>query len=188
MVRDVSERKEAESRLRISEEKYRSIFENAIEGIFRAHRRAHPDGESRPRAHARVRFSPGPDQRLHRHGKATYVNPRDRETFKRLLADKGAIEGFEAEVRRKDGGKLWVSINAHLVRDEGGGILHYEGTMENITERKKAEEELRVKSINLEEVNAALRVLLKQREQDKNEMEERMASNVESSSCLTWRG
>lgn len=180
MVRDVSERKEAERKLRISEEKYRSIFENAIEGIFQST----PEGSivtANP-ALARMHGYDAPRDLTNAFtdmARQLYVNPRDRETFKTLLAEKGAVEGFEAEVRRRDGGKLWVSINAHVVRDEDGSILHYEGTMENITERKKAEEELRVKSLNLEEVNAALRVLLKQREQDKNEMEERMASNVE---------
>jgi PAS domain S-box-containing protein len=72
-----------------------------------------------------------------------YVNPEDRQRIKRLYEDPGVVKGFEAQFRRKDGGVIWVSITARSVRDEGGNLLHYEGIIEDITERKQAEKALR---------------------------------------------
>lgn len=298
IVRDVSERKEAESRLRISEEKYRSIFENAIEGIFRTT----PAG--------RVILANTTFAKMYGYdsaeelvlsatdiGRDLYVNPDDRQRFKIMCEKQGSVEGFEEQVYRKDRSKAWVSLNARTIRYAEGNTLYYEGTIEDITprkemeialrisedryrtfidstsdgvflkdnklryvivnkslriffkksekeiigktdfelrppedakkaaradrkslkassiviseetlgdrvyeigrfavllgdkrgiggfvrditERKTAEEELRTKSLNLMEVNAALRVLLKQREQDKSEMEDKIFGNV----------
>ena len=299
IIRDISERKEAENRLRESEEKYRSIFENAIEGIFRTT----PAGKVilANTTFARMYGFRGPRELVESYtdiGKELYVNPQDRNRFKNLCETHGSVEGFEEQVYRKDGSKAWVSLNARTVRDEQGNTLYYEGTIEDITprkamenalrasderyrtfmdsssdgvflkdenlryvivnrllrsffrkteeeiigrtdmelrptkdaekatkadlkslkspsivvseetignriyetrrfavtladrkrgiggflrditERKRTEEELRVKSLNLEEVNAALRILLKQRDQDKNEMEDKIMNNV----------
>jgi PAS domain S-box-containing protein len=59
------------------------------------------------------------------------------------MEEKGIVEGFEAEVIRKDGTKFWISINGRAVRDGNGRIIYYEGTNIDITQRKKAEEALR---------------------------------------------
>jgi PAS domain S-box-containing protein len=299
MVRDVSERREAENKLRVSEEKYRSIFENAIEGIFQTT----PGGKviTANSTFANMYGYDSPQEMINSItdiGKEFYVNPRDRERFKGICEKQGSVEGFEEQVYRKDRKKAWVSINARTVRDENGKTLYYEGTIEDITQRKemevalraseeryrtfidstsdgvflkdqqlqyaivnkqlrtffkkdereilgktdfewrpredaemakradakslkstsivvseetvsdrvyeirrfavnlgekskgvggfirditarkKTEEELKTKSLNLEEVNAALRVLLKQRDQDKSEMEDKILSNV----------
>jgi len=299
IVRDVSERREVENKLRVSEEKYRSIFENAIEGIFQTT----PEGRviTANSTFANMYGYDSPQEMINSItdiGKEFYVNPRDRERFKSICEMQGSVEGFEEQVYRKDRKKAWVSINARIVRDENGKTLYYEGTIEDITQRKemevalraseeryrtfidsttdgvflkdqqlryvivnkmfrrffnkneneivgktdlefrpgkdaeesrqadlkslrsssiviseeeigdkiyeirrfavnlaektkgvggfirditarkKTEEELKTKSLNLEEVNAALRVLLKQRDQDKNEMEDKILSNV----------
>jgi PAS domain S-box-containing protein len=299
IVRDISERKEAENKLRLSEEKYRSIFENAIGGIFQTT----PAGKviTANTTFARMYGFRSAQELVESYtdiGKELYVNPQDRERFKNLCETHGSVEGFEEQVYRKNGSKVWVSINARTVRDEYGNTLYYEGTIEDITprkmmetalrasderyrtfidsssdgvflkdenfryiivnkllrsffkkseeeivgrtdtelrpagdadkarkadlkslksssiviseetigariyetrrfavtlggkkrgiggflrditQRKRSEEELRVKSLNLEEVNTALRILLKQRDQDKNEMEEKIMSNV----------
>jgi len=53
------------------------------------------------------------------------------------------VRGFENEIYRKDGRKIWISVNAHIVRDADGKALYYEGTSQDVTERKRAEEALK---------------------------------------------
>ncbi len=302
IIRDTSDRRETEKNLIVSEEKYRTLFENAIEGIFQTT----PEGKCITANPALARmhgydsaedfvtaFSCG-DRSL----KEIYVNPEDRVRWTRLCDEKGSMRGFEAQVYRKDKGKIWVIMNARAVKDEQGNTIRYDGTMaditrrkeveaalkaseeryrtfidstsdavflkddqlryiivnrllrnffqkeeyeiigkrdselrtkeaaikarkadlkslnsssivvfeefvnnrvyeirrfpvkleenrvgvggfiRDITKRKRAEEEVKIKTLNLEEVNAALKVLLKQRDQDKSEMEDKILSNV----------
>ena len=68
-----------------------------------------------------------------------YVRRQDREVFRRLISERGVVENFEHETRRKDGSTFWVSVSARAVRDEGGRILYYEGSHIDIDARKKAE-------------------------------------------------
>ena len=132
-----------ESSLRESEAKYRTIFENAIEGIFQST----PGG---------IIISANPAL-VHIHGYDTpeelmsaisdietqlYVNPERRKEYIRLLDEKGRIENFESEMYKKDGSRIWTSMNVRAVRDNTGNILYFEGTMEDITERKRSEENL----------------------------------------------
>jgi PAS domain S-box-containing protein len=72
-----------------------------------------------------------------------YVDPAERDEFKRLLEQYGSVDGFEHQTVRKDGSKIWISVNAHAVRDDTGKIIYYEGTAQDISERKLAEEALR---------------------------------------------
>jgi PAS domain S-box-containing protein len=76
-----------------------------------------------------------------------YVNPEDREIFKGILSREGVVEKFEVQFRKtptsESGEIIWVSINAHIVKDTQGNISCYQGTIEDITERKQAEEKLR---------------------------------------------
>jgi PAS domain S-box-containing protein len=142
-IRDITERKQAEHALRESEQKYRNIIENAVEGIFQAT----PDGRylSVNPSFARMCGFSSPEEMI---GEITdiahqlYVNPEDRTRIKKLYDDPGFAKAFEAQFRRKDGGLIWVSITARSVRDESGALLHYEGTIEDITERKRAEIEV----------------------------------------------
>ncbi len=146
-LREASERKarrDAEEALRQSEEKYRTIFENAIEGIFQST----PDGhyvKVNP-ALARMFGYGSPEEMMTGVtdiGHQIYVDPEDRVRFQRLIEEQGLVEGFQAEERRRDGDKIWVSVNAHTVRDGSGAILYYEGTMEDITAQKRNEQALK---------------------------------------------
>lgn len=134
---DITGRREAE-------EKYRSIFENAVEGIFQST----VDGQfltANP-AMARMFGYESPEELLEAISSIRdqlYVDPERREEFYRLAFRDGFVSGFEIHLRRKDGSPLWVSANARAVYDAGGEISGYEGTVENITERKRAEEALR---------------------------------------------
>lgn len=143
IIRNVTERKLAEKALRESEEKYRSIFENSVEGIFQAM----PGGRlinANPTL-ARMFGYGSPEEMITSSswaGGKQFVVLQDSTKFSELIGQYGVLRGFETQVYRKDKNRIWVSINARLVRDKEGGILCYEGTIENITDRKRAEEAL----------------------------------------------
>jgi PAS domain S-box-containing protein len=71
-----------------------------------------------------------------------YVDPAQREEFKRRLEKDEVVRGFEHQVFRKDCSKIWISVNAHAVKDQDGSVKYYEGTVRDITERKRAEQRL----------------------------------------------
>ncbi|HET6976361.1 MAG TPA: PAS domain S-box protein [Pyrinomonadaceae bacterium] len=129
---------------RAAERKYRQIFENAGEGIFQST----PEGgylTANP-ALARMHGFSSPEELIQSCrdiSREIYVDPARRDEFKRLLEVHGFVRGFEHETFRKDGQRVWVSVNAHAVRDEAGQIMYYEGTAQDITERKRAEQSLR---------------------------------------------
>ncbi|WP_199301099.1 bifunctional diguanylate cyclase/phosphodiesterase [Trichocoleus sp. FACHB-90] len=141
---DITERKQAEEALRQAEAKYRSIFENAIEGIFQTTSQgcyisANP-------ALARIYGYESPAQlmaRLTDIEHQLYLDPNRRAYFVRLLQENDAVSGFESAVYRKDGSVIWISENARAVRDREGRLLYYEGTVEDVTERKRVKEQLR---------------------------------------------
>lgn len=136
--RDVTKRKQTEESLRQSQERYRSIFENATEGIFRTT----PEGRiliANP-ALARMFGYQSPQEMMSSVtdvGRQIYVSPERRVEMKRLLLEQGSVQEFEEENYRKDGSIIGVRLNAHVVRDAGGAILYIEGTIQDITERKR---------------------------------------------------
>jgi len=140
---DITERKQSEEILRELGEKYRNIFENAIEGIFQIM----PGGRyiSANPALARI-YGYESARELITHltdfARQFYVEPDRRAEFIRLVQEHGTVSGFESQVYRKDGCVIWISEDVHSVRDKNGTLLYYEGTVEDITERKRAEEEL----------------------------------------------
>jgi PAS domain S-box-containing protein len=144
IVRDITERKKVERALQASEEKYRTIFEHSIEGIFQST----PDGRhlSANPAMAKMFGYGSPEDMMQATtdiGTQIYVNPEEREVFKRIVEEQGFVENFESEQHRKDGSTFWVSTNARVVRSPDGTILCYEGTVIDITLRKSTEEALR---------------------------------------------
>src|SRR5215216_5205432 len=72
-----------------------------------------------------------------------YVDPARRAEFTRRMRQDGRVYEFEIQFYRKDGSAIWTSTNARAVRNGSGEIVGYEGTIEDITERKRAEEDLR---------------------------------------------
>jgi PAS domain S-box-containing protein len=145
MYEDITERRRAEQAQREAEERFRSLFENATEGIFQTT----TDGRylSVNPALARMCGFASPSEMISTVqdlGKELYADPNVREVFKQLIEKYGSVKDFEYEVRRKDGVKIWISENAHVVRNPDGEILSYEGTIEDITARKRAELERQV--------------------------------------------
>lgn len=139
-AQDVTERKHAEEALQKAEQKYRAIFENAIEGIFQTT----PEGTyvSVNPALARMYGYDSPEELMAVGdiGAQVYVDPERRKEFKRQIEAQGFVELFEYEVYRKDGRRIWLSENARAVRNENGEIIYYEGTVEDITEQKRVKE------------------------------------------------
>jgi PAS domain S-box-containing protein len=142
---DISERKRVEEALRASETKYRDIFENATEGIYRVT----PEGSrfltANPAA-ARILGYESPEELISTItdlATQIYAYPEDREEALRLMTGQGFLKNFDVRCRHKDGSTVWCSFSARVVRDEQGNILYHEGTSQDITDRKKAEEALR---------------------------------------------
>jgi PAS domain S-box-containing protein len=141
---DITYRKRVEEALRLSEERYRSIFENAVEGMFQTT----PDGKYAAvnPALARMYGYDSPEDLIagiSNIATEVYVDPGRRDEFVRLMQEQEEISGFEALVYRKDGRFIWISESVRAVRDSSGVLVGYEGTVEHITERKLAEERLR---------------------------------------------
>jgi PAS domain S-box-containing protein len=137
-------RRQAEQSLRQAEEKYRSIFENAVEGIFQIT----PAGRLITVNPALVRMLGYPSAQALLEHLSDRGQPLDgdvfwRAEFIRHMVQHGAVSGFEVQLYRHDGSALWTSINARAVYDAGGGLRYYEGSIEDITERRRAEEALR---------------------------------------------
>ena len=148
---DITERQQTEAALRQAEVKYRSIFENAVEGIFQTT----PDGYylSANPALARIYGYESPEALVANITSVQhqlYVDSERRAEFIRLLHQNDAVIGFESQIYRTDGRITWISENARAVRDENGNLLYYEGTVEDITERKQAEEALQRANEQLE--------------------------------------
>jgi len=150
---DITKRKRAEELLKEAEENYRSIFENAVEGIFQIT----PQGQfivTNPALEKMLGY--GSTEELTatlkdaRH--QLYVQPARRLEFMRILEKKGVAYGFECDLYKKDRSTTRVSMNARAVRDTDGSMLYYEGTVVDTTEQKKAEDELR----RLNEFNTAI--------------------------------
>lgn len=135
----------AEKALQEAEEKYRSIFENAVEGIFQTTFEGHY--LSANPALARIYGYDSPldlFSNLHNIAQQLYVEPQRRAEFIQLIQAQGEVTTFESQVYRKDGSVIWISENARAVRDEWGKLLYYEGIVQDITARKQAEIALRI--------------------------------------------
>ncbi len=135
--------KETQDGLRLSEENYRSIFENALEGIARTSF----DGRllSANPAFARMLGYASPEAMIAEPTdvrEQLWVNPHARDAVLSTLLRDGAIVGAEAELSRRDGGRIWVSFSSRMARDGAGEPVFIETFLTEITERKRAEEAL----------------------------------------------
>ena len=133
---------ERTAELRRAEEKYRSLFQNAVEGIFQTT----PDGRYlivNP-AMARILGYETPEQFMTSITDLEieiYLDSDRRAEFRQLIQENQVVSGFESQVRRRDGSVIWISENTGTFRDARGQLLGYEGMVQDITERKQAEVE-----------------------------------------------
>jgi PAS domain S-box-containing protein len=141
IIRDISQRKEAEAALQQSEEKYRAIFNQAVEGIYQAT----PAGVFL-NANAALSHLLGYDspevlmETVKDIGRQLYVEPTKREEFCRLLEHQDVITDFESQVYRADKTPIWISENARVIRNAEGGVQWYQGFLVDISGRKQTEE------------------------------------------------
>ena len=139
--------------LRQAEAKYRSIFENALDGIFQST----PAGrflDANPAMALMLGYqSPGElIAQITNIGRQLYLQPQQRQDIVRLLEERGYLEGLETQLYRKDGSVIWALVNARIVRDNTNRPLYYEGMVEDITGRKKTEQELHKYREHLEQL------------------------------------
>jgi len=144
---DITEQKFLDRIITRAENQYRGIFENAVEGIFQCT----SDGQfivANP-ACARILGYASPEELITSHsGARFFADPSRQAEFHLLLKTKGMVQGFEHEVYRKDESKIWVSENARVFSDDSGTMFFYEGTMEDITEKKRSEEKIKFLSFH----------------------------------------
>lgn len=138
-----AERTLATSALASSEENYRTMFEEAIVGIFQSTM----DGKVLNVNPAMARMygyeSPGDlIESIDDIESQLYVDPEQFREFRRLMKENGGAQSFECQMYRKDGGKMWISANAHAVLHEGK-VVRIDGSFQDVTERKSLEAQLR---------------------------------------------
>src|SRR5919199_368373 len=143
MLANALERKRAEIALLQEKSSYRSIFENAVEGIFQTT----PSGRylRANRALAEIYGYESSAQMLAEItdiNRPLYVDPQRRAEFIAQLDAVRQVSKFESQVYRRDGSTIWISENARTICDESGSVLYYEGTVQDITAGKLAESAL----------------------------------------------
>ncbi len=138
---DITAQKAAEQQLRLAEAEYRSLYENVPIGIYRST----PDGTQariNPYLFRLNGFESEADQlaAIQDIGAEWYVDPQRRAQFVAAIERDGEVTNFESEIRRYATGEhLWVSENARALRDRDGNIVQYEGSVIDITDRKRIE-------------------------------------------------
>jgi PAS domain S-box-containing protein len=139
---DITERKKTEATLIQSEERYRNIFNRAVEGIFQSTLDGHYITVNPAFAHMLGYDSPEELMSMVTDiANQIYLHPEERKQRVNGIARSIGLQGIETQYRKKDGTPMWVFVNARPVKDKNGAIVGAEGTMVDITERKEAEAE-----------------------------------------------
>ncbi len=141
---EIQDKQRVQEFLRQAEEKYRSIFERATEGIFQAtHEGRYITANP---ALASILGYSSPEELMNEItniGQELYVEPNRRDDLAVLMNRYGTLSDFQSQVRQKDGQTIWIAENISTVKDENGNLLYYEGIVTDITDRRKSEVALR---------------------------------------------
>ena len=138
---NVTERRRAQEALSSSEAKYRSLFENVPVGVYRTS----PDGkvlEANPALAQMLGYADSPSI-LKIRTDEIYVDSEKRREWLEAMNRQGLVRDFETQARRRDGQIIWLRDTARAIKDADGRVAYYEGVLEDITERKVLEEQLR---------------------------------------------
>jgi len=130
--------KQAEEVLREAKDRLESLFEGIPVGLYRST----PEGKRLDANQTLLKMARCSNRKAFLKGNIVddYMNPKDRKKWQAQMELKGVVRGFEVQCRRQDGTVLWIRDSARIVRDSEGQVLYYEGAVEDITERKRAEE------------------------------------------------
>jgi PAS domain S-box-containing protein len=142
IIEDITDQKEAEEALRSSEAKYRGLFENVLEGIYQTS----PDGQiisANPALVTMLGYESETELHNAHSARDLYADPNQRESILKRLEKEGELRNAELVLKHKDGHYITVLENVRAVRDKKGSVQYYEGTLTNISERKRAEEKLK---------------------------------------------
>ena len=153
--RDITKRKLAEAAVLASEARFRALFDHVIEGVYQST----PDGKLitvNPAFVAMFEYGSAEDMLGINIGSALYANPSDRLTMVRLFQGGGEVRAAEVRLLKKSGKEMVVLENARAVRGEAGEILYYEGTVSDITDRKRAENMLILQAAEMDQTNKRL--------------------------------
>ncbi|MEM7350806.1 MAG: EAL domain-containing protein [Acidobacteriota bacterium] len=141
VIRDITQRKRTEAALRESERRYRDLFEGVPVGVYQIS----PKGELLHFNHVMSELlgTPSRERLLGLDTGTLYVDPEDRAAWKTMMQFEGRVDDFETEIQRLDGSKIWVRSQARAIQDAKGRVTGYEAVVEDITDRKRAEDALR---------------------------------------------
>ncbi len=144
VVNDLTEQVASAAALREAEDKYRTIFENALDGIYQSL----PDGrilDVNPAMAAMFGYD-SPAAMVGEvldAAKYMYERPEDRAPFVEALKNNEQVTRFQARMKKRSGELLWVELSARAVRDADGNVRYFEGICLDITDRKVTEQDLR---------------------------------------------
>ena len=139
---DITARQKAEEELRESEERFRSIYENSTIGLYRTS----PDGRiilANPTLVRKLGYTSFEELERRNLEREGFEPSYERSQFVKQVEMNGGVNGLEAAWTRRDGSIIHVRESARVIRDLNGKSLYFDGTVEDITERKEAEERLR---------------------------------------------
>jgi PAS domain S-box-containing protein len=173
-VRNITEQKQTEEALGLSEEKYRKIYENVADVIYETDNQGHLTSIS-PSVEKRGGFRP--EELIGRHVQEFFVFPEQYTALDALIMEHGSVNDFEALLRRKDGNSMFVSITSHIIFDANGQGIATEGVLRDITERKQAEE-------GIKQMNAELERRVVERTSQLQESNTYLSSLIETSIAL----
>lgn len=143
MTREIDQRKRTEMALQAAEEKYRSIFERSVVGIFQTTPEGHILSVN-PRLASMLGYD-SPEELMRSVtdvGRQLYADPQTRDDWVRQLQSSLEVHNFPCQLKRKDGSTLSAMLTGRLVKDPNTSAVSYEGMIEDVTERKRLEEQL----------------------------------------------